>query len=204
MTDGARREKSDLPAIFAARALWRESDLRSHPARGAVRWAERVLFKGGGLYPGTPGLIDSLIEGAGRHVRPGGNSFFPAFCILLLEAKRRGDCDLETLEQIREQIAEMEEVLPQTDDAAPTVLPAEPEEPRENTPTTRKDRFEQLLKDAGRHPQECPHDSARSLASCLVGKGVCGFSVDTASRILRGTYGPAERLGFERFPGLDL
>ena len=204
MTDHVKGKRLDPTAILVARRLWRESDLRSHPARGAVRWAERVLFKGGGLYPGTPGLIDSLIEEAGRHVRPGGNSFFPAFRILLLEAKRHEDCDLETVKRIREQIAEMEEVLPQTDDAAPTVLPAEPEELKENTPTTRKDRFEQFLKDAGRHQEECPHDSARSLASCLVGKGEYGFSVDTASRILRGTYKPATSLGFKRFPGLDL
>ena len=46
MTDGARREKSDLTAIFAARALWKKSPLRSHPATGAVRWAEELLFKG--------------------------------------------------------------------------------------------------------------------------------------------------------------
>ena len=195
--------RGHTPWDIAVRAVYAE--LRERPSKELARLRVDLLSaRPSGSGPMGSFWFDLFIDRYFQALPHSSNTDAVVCCRILLLAKRQHELsDKHTRHKPPDpRLAFVEEMLSSRDAKGAVATHEAPGE--DDGATTRKDRFEQFLKDAGKHQQECPHDSARSLASCLVGKGEYGFSVDTASRILRGTYAPATSLGFKRFPGLDL
>ena len=194
--------RGHTPRDIAVRAV--DAELRERPSKHLEHLRVDLLSMHLSRGPSGTFWLDLLIDRYFRALLHSGRLDAVVFCRILLLAKRQHELSSEHTRHKPPdpRLAFVEEMLSSRDAKGAVAIHEAPDE--DDGATTRKDRFEQFLKDAGRHQQECPHDSARSLASCLVGKGAYGFSVDTASRILRGTYEPATSLGFKRFPGLDL